>query len=57
MVAQGNDLPVSQVRVAEVALGDLCFKESFIIAPVNNPLLCLGRLYKAGSKCAGGTIS
>ena len=46
--AQGNDLPVSQVRVAEVTLGDLCCKESFIIAPVNNPLLCLGRLYKAG---------
>ena len=46
--AQGNDLPVAQVRVAEVALGDMCFKENFIIAPVNNPLLCLGRLYKAG---------
>ena len=37
-----------QVRVAEVVLGDFCFKERFIIAPVSHPLLCLGRLCKAG---------
>ena len=38
----------AMTRVAEVVLGDFCFKERFIIAPVSHPLLCLGRLCKAG---------
>ena len=46
--AQGNPLPVQQVRMAEVVIGDVCFREFFIIAPVSSPLLCLGRLYRAG---------
>ena len=46
--AQGNPLPVQQVRMAEVVIGNVCFREFFIIAPVSSPLLCLGRLYRAG---------
>ena len=34
--------------MAEVAIGDVCFREFFIKAPVSSPLLCLGRLYRAG---------
>ena len=46
--AQGNPLRTAGVRVAEVQVGDLRFRERFVISDVTMPLLSLGKLYRAG---------
>ena len=46
--AQGNPLRTAGVRIAEVQVGQLRFKERFIIRDVTMPLIGLGKLYRAG---------
>ena len=46
--AQGGQLNVSDIRVGKVQLGDVAFKERFIIADVTTPLLALGSIVRAG---------
>ena len=46
--AQGHKLEVADMRVAEVCVGDLVFKDQFVISDVTSPLLCLGKLSRAG---------
>ncbi|CAE7524932.1 unnamed protein product [Symbiodinium natans] len=46
--AQGNPLRTAGVRIAEVSIGQLKFKERFVISDVTMPLISLGKLYRAG---------
>ena len=47
--AQGAPLEIADVRTAVVDFGGGAFlKETFLIAPVTSPLVCLGRVLKAG---------
>ena len=47
--AQGNALAVQDTRLSEVTVGGgLKFLEKFVIANVTSPLVCLGKLYRAG---------
>ena len=46
--AQGAPLGVQDVRMADVAFGEACFRERFIIAPVTGPILCVVKLLRAG---------
>ena len=46
--ASGRLLKSKGVRVAEVQIGSLRFKERFLVGGVTCPLLSLGKLYKAG---------
>ena len=46
--AQGNPLRTAGVRIAEVQVGQLKFKERFVISDVTMPLISLGKLYRAG---------
>ena len=46
--AQGGQLNVRDIRVGKVQLGDVAFKERFIIADVTTPLLALGSIVRAG---------
>ena len=46
---QGNPLAVQDTRLCEVTIGGgLKFLERFVIANVTSPLVCLGKLYRAG---------
>ena len=46
--AQGNPLRTAGVRVAEIQVGQLKFKERFIVSDVTMPLISLGKLYRSG---------
>ncbi|CAE7427405.1 unnamed protein product, partial [Symbiodinium microadriaticum] len=46
--AQGNPLRTAGVRIAEVQVGQLRFRERFVISDVTMPLISLGKLYRAG---------
>ena len=46
--ASGRLLKSKGMRVAEVQIGSLRFKERFLVGGVTCPLLSLGKLYKAG---------
>ncbi|CAE7314572.1 unnamed protein product, partial [Symbiodinium sp. KB8] len=46
--AQGNPLRTAGVRIAEVQVGELRFRERFVISDVTMPLISLGKLYRAG---------
>ena len=46
--AQGCPLAVESTRVATLQLGDIAFKEKFIVADVMTPLVALGHIIRAG---------
>ncbi|CAE7215048.1 unnamed protein product [Symbiodinium sp. CCMP2456] len=46
--ASGRPLKSKGIRIAEVQIGSLRFKERFLVGGVTCPLLSLGKLYKAG---------
>ena len=46
--AQGNPLEVDSTRLARVRLGDVVFKEKFIVSGVTTPLLSLGNVLRGG---------
>ena len=46
--ASGRLLQSKGIRIAEVRVGSLRFREKFLIGGVTCPLLSLGKLYKAG---------
>ena len=46
--AQGNPLRTAGIRIAEVQVGELRFRERFVISDVTMPLISLGKLYRAG---------
>ena len=46
--AQGNPLEVDFTRLARVRLGDVVFKEKFIVSGVTTPLLSLGNVLRGG---------
>ncbi|CAE7303180.1 unnamed protein product [Symbiodinium sp. CCMP2592] len=46
--AQGNPLQVREFRIAEVRIGPCRFYERFALSNVTHPLICLGKLYRAG---------
>ncbi|CAE7221064.1 RE2 [Symbiodinium sp. CCMP2592] len=46
--AQGNPLRVREFRIAEVRIGPCRFYERFALSNVTHPLICLGKLYRAG---------
>ena len=46
--AQGNPLRTAGIRIAEIQIGRLRFRERFVISDVVQPLVSLGKLYRAG---------
>eukprot|EP00439_Symbiodinium_sp_Y106_P061381 s2655_g9.t1 len=46
--AQGNPLRTAGIRIAENQIGRLRFRERFVISDVVQPLVSLGKLYRAG---------
>ena len=46
--AQGSPIRIHDVRLAEITLGKVRFKERFLIGNVTTPLLSLGRFFRAG---------
>ena len=48
MGAQGCPIRIHDVRLAEIALGGVRFKERFLIGNVTTPLLSLGSFFRAG---------
>ena len=46
--AQGCPIRIHDVRLAEITLGKVRFKERFLIGNVTTPLLSLGRFFRAG---------
>lgn len=46
--AQGNALVIDPTRLAKVRLGDVVFKEKFIVSGVATPLLSLGNVMRGG---------
>ena len=48
MDAQGNPLEIDSTRLARVRLGNVVFKEKFIVSGVTTPLLSLGSVLRGG---------
>ena len=46
--AQGNALHVHSTKLAKVQIGDVTFKEKFIVSAVTTPLLSLGNIMHSG---------
>ena len=47
--AQGNDLQITKRRVCDISIGEnVVLREEFIVAPVSQPLLAVGKLMRQG---------
>jgi len=55
--AQGAPIKIHDIRLAEITMGGVRFKEKFLIGNVTTPLLSLGRFFRAGwSICNDGSF-
>ena len=46
--AQGSPLTIQSTRTADVPLGDVTFREDFIVSDVSRPLIALGSTLRCG---------
>ena len=55
--AQGAPIKIHDIRLAEITMNGVRFKEKFLIGNVTTPLLSLGRFFRAGwSICNDGSF-